>query len=156
MAEIFGVQGSSMKFLLPVALATTALWGCAAPGPVLASRPAPAEPAPALAAAVPAMAPALAAASAPASEGSASPAPVAHYRCDQGIEITVRFAEDSATVDAGSRGREVLLRDAGGATPQQTDYSNDRMRAEFGLGVSGREALLRYAEPPLLVHCARD
>ena len=44
----------------------------------------------------------------------------------------------------GSRGNDVLLRDAGGMTPQQTVYSNARMRAEFGLGASGREAILRY------------
>ncbi len=113
------------------------------------------------------MAPAPAAAPAPraaaagpaataASAAIAAPAAPAHYRCDNDIEFTVRFGDDSAIVDAGPRGREELPRDAGGATPQQTVYSNTHMRAEFGLGVSGREALLRYAQPPLLAHCVRD
>ncbi|MDF2462571.1 MAG: hypothetical protein K0Q43_806 [Ramlibacter sp.] len=78
------------------------------------------------------------------------------YRCDQGIAFTVRFTNDTAVVDAGQRGNEVLLRDAGGATPQQTVYSNSRMRAEFGLGTSGREAILRYASPPLAAHCVQE
>ena len=78
------------------------------------------------------------------------------YRCDQGIEFTVRFADDTAVLDAGARGNDVLLRDAGGTTPQQTVYSNPRMRAEFGLGTSGREALLRYAQPPLSAHCMQN
>ena len=68
----------------------------------------------------------------------------------------VRFSDDSAVLDAGQRGSEVLLRDAGGATPQQTVYSNARMRAEFGLGASGREAMLRYASPPLVAHCVQE
>lgn len=78
------------------------------------------------------------------------------YRCDPGFAVTVRFADDSAVVDAGPRGNDVLLRDAGGSTPQQTVYSNARLRAEFGLGESGREAMLRYAQPPLAAHCVRD
>jgi len=80
----------------------------------------------------------------------------ARYRCDQGIAFTVRFTDDSAMLDAGERGSEVLLRDAGGATPQQTVYSNTHMRAEFGLGVSGREAMLRFASPPLAAHCVQE
>jgi hypothetical protein len=64
--------------------------------------------------------------------------------------------DDSAALDAGPRGTDMLLRDAGGATPQQTVYSNARMRAEFGLGVNGREAMLRYASPPLAAHCVQE
>lgn len=86
----------------------------------------------------------------------AEPAGTQRYRCDQGIAFTVRFTDDSAVVDAGPRGNDVLLRDAGGATPQQTVYSNPRMRAEFGLGASGREAMLRYATPPLAAHCVME
>ncbi len=86
----------------------------------------------------------------------AAAAGLLHYRCDQDIEFTVRFADGTAVLDAGARGNDVLLRDAGGATPQQTVYSNPRMRAEFGLGDSGREAILRYAQPPLAAHCLRD
>ena len=109
---------------------------------------------------MPAAAPASAAASAVSSSAAPSsssvPGAAPHYRCDNGMEFTVHFADDSAIVDAGARGREELPRDAGGATPQQTVYSNTRMRAEFGLGVNGREALLRYAQPPQLAHCVRD
>jgi hypothetical protein len=123
------------KLLVTGALAAAALWGCTATAPDTSTRPA----------------------------ASTSPAPAAnpadslvHYRCEDGIEFTVRFADDSAMVDAGPRGSDVLLRDAGGVTPQQTVYSNPRMRAEFGLGVSGREAILRYPQPPLVAHCVRD
>lgn len=116
-------------------LAAAALCGCTSLGP-----PAPAVPA------VPA---------APAAADGAGDL-VRHYRCDQGIDFTVKFGDDAATIDAGPRGREVLLRDAGGVTPQQTVYSNPQLRAEFGLGSSGREALLRYPSPPLVAHCVRD
>ena len=91
----------------------------------------------------------------PATAGAQAPGTL-RYRCDQGIAFTVRFADDSAVVDAGPRGSDALLRDAGGATPQQTVYSNARMRAEFGLGASGREAILRYAAPPLAAHCVQE
>ena len=92
----------------------------------------------------------------PSATAGAEPAGTQRYRCDQGIAFTVRFAQDTAVVDAGQRGSDVLLRDAGGATPQQTVYSNSRMRAEFGLGASGREAMLRYAAPPLAAHCVQE
>jgi hypothetical protein len=88
--------------------------------------------------------------------GTGPAASPARYRCEHDIEFTVRFVEDSAIVDAGPRGNDVLLRDAGGTAPQQTVYSNPRMRAEFGLGASGREAILRYAVLPLVAHCVRD
>lgn len=98
-------------------------------------------------------APVAAPASSPTAAGGGA---LPHYRCDQNIEFTVRFENDTAIVAAGARGDDVLLRDAGGATPQQTVYSNPRMRAEFGLGAAGRDALLHYAQPPLSVHCMRD
>jgi hypothetical protein len=78
------------------------------------------------------------------------------YRCDQNFEFSVRFSDDSAVIDAGSRGNDVLLRDAGGVTPQQTVYSNPRLRAEFGLGANGGEAILRYLAPQLVVNCVKD
>lgn len=87
---------------------------------------------------------------------AAQPSPAPHYRCDNAIDFTVRFGDDTATVEAGARGSEVLLRDAGGVTPQQTVYSNPRLRAEFGLGATGREAILRYLSPPLVAHCVQD
>jgi len=78
------------------------------------------------------------------------------YRCEHGIEFTVRFVDDTALLDAGARGYDVLYRDAGGVTPQQSVYSNPRTRAEFGLGASGREAILRYPLLPLVARCVRD
>ena len=77
------------------------------------------------------------------------------YRCENDIAFTVRFADDSAAINS-NRGYEVLYRDAGGLTPNQTVYSNPRMRAEFGLGTTGREAILRYLRQPLVVRCVRD
>ena len=77
------------------------------------------------------------------------------YRCEQGIEFDVKFVDDSALIDS-SRGNYVLLRDAGGQGEGQTVYSNAEMRAEFGLGAGGREAVLRYPLSPLVVRCVRD
>ena len=77
------------------------------------------------------------------------------YRCEQGIELRVKFVDDSALIDS-SRGYNVLFRDAGGQGEGQTVYSNAVVRAEFGLGASGREAVLRYPLLPLVVRCVRD
>jgi hypothetical protein len=102
------------------------------------------------AAAAPAAAPPAAASSAPAAAG------LARYRCDHGIAFTVQHGDDSVTIDAGARGRNVLLRDAGGVAPQHTVYGDERLKAEFGLGAAGTEAILRYAEPPLVARCLRE
>jgi len=126
-----------MKFLAIGLLAAGALLGCVAAPPATAPTPAPAP----------------AAAPVPPASSAAS---LQRYRCDQNFEISVRFMDDSAVIDAGSRGNDVLLRDAGGVTPQQTVYSNPRLRAEFGLGASGREATLRYLAPQLVVNCVKD
>lgn len=77
------------------------------------------------------------------------------YRCDDASQFTVRFADDSAVIDAPARDSEQLLRDAGGVTPQQTVYSNARLRAQFGLGERGNEALLHYLSPSLEKRCVR-
>ena len=77
------------------------------------------------------------------------------YRCEQGIEFSVKFVDDSALIDS-SRGYDVLFRDAGGQGEGQTVYSNAVVRAEFGLGASGREARLSYPLLPLVVRCVRD
>jgi hypothetical protein len=77
------------------------------------------------------------------------------YRCEHAIEFRVRFIDDTAVLD-GTRGYDVLNRDAGGQGPQQTVYSNPRMRAEFGLGANGREAVLSYPMLPLSARCVRD
>ena len=77
------------------------------------------------------------------------------YRCEHGISFKVKFVDDSALLD-GPDGSEVLFRDAGGQGPQQAVYSNTRMRAEFGLGSSGREARLNYPALPLGARCSRE
>lgn len=78
------------------------------------------------------------------------------YRCDNNIAFTVRFGDGTADIDAGSRGQDALLRDAGGLTPQQTVYSSTRLKAEFGLDPAGRGAKLNYAAPALEAHCVRE
>lgn len=87
--------------------------------------------------------------------GTGQPPAGPHYRCEHGIEFTVRFVDDTAVLE-GTRGYDVLYRDAGGQGPQQSVYSNPRMRAEFGLGASGREAVLRYPPLPLVARCVRE
>ena len=74
------------------------------------------------------------------------------YRCDQADGFEVVFGADSAVL-TGQRGRQELLRDAGGLTPQQTVYSNATVRVEFGLGPDGREALLRTLKPAAVRRC---
>lgn len=86
--------------------------------------------------------------------GLGGDAALAHYRCEHGIEFSVKFADDSAVLN-GSRGYDVLYRDAGGQGAKQAVYSNPRMRAEFGLGTSGQEAILRYPLLPLVARCVR-
>ena len=76
------------------------------------------------------------------------------YRCEQGLQFTVRFVNDTAVLK-GARRDDVLLRDAGGQGAQ-TVYSNPRLRAEFGMGAGAREAVLQYLQQPLLARCIRD
>ena len=87
--------------------------------------------------------------------GLGSEATQPHYRCEHDIEFSVKFADDSALLN-GSRGSDVLYRDAGGQGDKQTVYSNPRMRAEFGMGASGLEAILRYPLLPLVARCVRE
>ena len=75
---------------------------------------------------------------------------------DDQTEFTLQWSEDSVVLDAGPRGREILLRDAGGLTPQQTVYTNANLRAEFGLGASGRDAILRYLPARQVANCVKD
>ena len=77
------------------------------------------------------------------------------WRCEHGIDFRVRFVDDSALIE-GARANEILFRDAGGQGPQQSVYRNATMRAEFGLGANGREALLTYPALPLKARCVRD
>jgi hypothetical protein len=77
------------------------------------------------------------------------------YRCNEGMEFTVRFGPDTAMLDAGAQGYDLLYRDAGGVTPQQSVFSNPRLRAEFGLGPTQSDALLRYLGSPRVARCTR-
>ena len=77
------------------------------------------------------------------------------YRCEAGVDFTVRFVDDTAVFN-GSRGYELLYRNAGGIGPEQIVYTNPRMRAEFSLGPTGYEAILHYSLVPLVVRCVRD
>ena len=87
--------------------------------------------------------------------GPSGQATLPHYRCEQGIDFSVNFVDDSAVLN-GSGGQDVLFRTAGGQGDMQRFYRNSRMKAEFGLGASGREAILRYPLLPLVVRCAQD
>lgn len=127
--------------MLAIALAAAVVGACTSTPPASPEPP------------VPPTAPAAAAAPGAARSPGAASGP--RYRCDHGIAFTVQQGEDSVTIDAGPRGRQMLLRDAGGVTPQHTVYSNDRLKAEFGLG-AGNEAILRYQEPPLVARCVRE
>ncbi|MBK0391247.1 hypothetical protein [Ramlibacter algicola] len=89
-------------------------------------------------------------------------APMAHpdrdalnLACDDGIELRVRFGEDEAAVEGLGEGRQILGRDAGGTGPQQSVYSGDRMRVEFGLGPGGTDADVHLLDSMRTLHCRR-
>ena len=129
------------KFACSLVALCALLSACAtqAPAPAVPASPSPQSPATQLPPAPPAK-PAL----------SGAPG----YRCDNAVQFTAVLGEESAALDMGARGTESLLRDAGGITPQQRVYSNSRIRAEFGLGSQGREAVLRYLASPVVVKCS--
>jgi hypothetical protein len=75
-------------------------------------------------------------------------------RCDDGLELRLRMLQDEVHVEGLPTGREVLLRDAGGVTPQQSVFSSPRVRAEFGLGAQASEAVVHLLQPaPRDLHC---
>jgi hypothetical protein len=96
---------------------------------------------------------------APAAPAAAKP--LDFYRCEYGIEFTAKFVDNSVTLDS-SRGYDVLFKDskasASPVSPSVTpvEYSNPRMNATFNLGVTGREAVLRYPLLPLVSRCVRE
>jgi hypothetical protein len=98
---------------------------------------------------------------APAAPAAAAAKPLDFYRCEYGIEFTARFADNSVTLDS-SRGYDVLFKDskasASPVSPSVTpvEYSNPRMNATFNLGVTGREAVVRYPLLPLVSRCVRE
>ncbi|TFZ02004.1 hypothetical protein [Ramlibacter humi] len=84
----------------------------------------------------------------------ADEAGVIRLRCDDGLQLRLRVLQDEVQVDGLPGGREVLLRDAGGVTPQQSVFSNARARAEFGLGAQASEAVVHLLQPqPRDLHC---
>lgn len=79
------------------------------------------------------------------------------YACDDGRTVHVRVEQDTVAIAGLARGDEVLLRDAGGITPEQTVWSNERLRAEFGLPPGGDGAELQLLQPaPATLHCRRE
>jgi hypothetical protein len=97
----------------------------------------------------------------PATPTAAVTKPLDFYRCEYGIEFTAKFVDNSVTLDS-SRGYDVLFKDskasASPVSPSVTpvEYSNPRMNATFNLGVTGREAVLRYPLLPLVSRCVRE
>ena len=133
---------AGVKIVLPsltALLTALALQACTTPAPQVPPAPAP-----------PALVPP------PEARVADDVRPPLHYRCDDRTDFSVRFANDTAVLDRGVLGNDTLLRDAGGLTPQQSVYSNARLRAEFGLGPGNREAVLHYLSPAKDVRCAGD
>lgn len=96
----------------------------------------------------------MAPAPAPAAE---QPRPqLTRYRCDGGLEFEVSFADGSAQLSFASRAPLVLLRDAGGTSPQHVVYSSTEAKAEFGLGDDHRKAKLNLVSPAVEVRCTRE
>ena len=87
--------------------------------------------------------------------------PLPYYRCEYGIEFTAKFVDDSVAVES-TRGYDVLYRGGkyastpANAKPNSSEYSNARMQIEFNLGVTQREAIVRYPLLPLVSRCVRD
>jgi hypothetical protein len=83
------------------------------------------------------------------------------YRCEYGIEFTAQFVDNSVTLN-GSRGYDVLYRGGkpgtlpGSSPPKPNEYSNARMEAQFLLGPTQSEAIVRYPLLPLVARCARE
>jgi hypothetical protein len=87
--------------------------------------------------------------------------PLPFYRCEYGIEFTAKFVDDSVALN-GTRGYELLYRSSklastpASAKPNANEYSNARMQAEFNLGPTLSEAIVRYPLLPLVSRCVRD
>jgi len=89
-------------------------------------------------------------------EAESSSGDGAAYDCDNGLTVHARFREDTLTLSGLPQGEETLLRDAGGVTPEQTVWSNDRLRAEFGLPPDTEGAAVHLLQPQLsTLHCRR-
>jgi hypothetical protein len=78
-------------------------------------------------------------------------APLPYYRCEHGVEFTARFIDESVALDS-NRGYEILQQ----KSKDKNEFSNSRMAVAFGLGGTGREAVLRFPLLPLIARCVRD
>ena len=81
-----------------------------------------------------------------------NPGTASLYKCNNAITFSARFVDDTAVLD-GTRGHELLYRDAGGQGELQSVYSNPQLRAEFGLGASGKEVIFHDLVQPVVLHC---
>lgn len=83
--------------------------------------------------------------------------PVLAYQCDDGSSFSlVRGAGgDAVVIEGAGVSRETLLRDAGGASPDEAVFSSTRTKLEIGLAPGGRGAMLRQAEPARALRCER-
>ena len=133
-------QNRGMRKSLAATAFVTCIAGCATPAPPVALTPAvpDAQAAPAPAAPV------------------ASATGLAHFSCEQGLAFDAKFGDGSVELLFASRGAQVLQRDAGGTTPQQTVYSSTDAKVEFGLGAEGRQAKLNLVSPPVETRCVRE
>lgn len=91
----------------------------------------------------------------PPAAGPALPSGLDRYICGVSTELAVVVTDQDVLVRGLPQGEERLLRDAGGLTPLQRVYSGPRLRAEFGLGPDGSQALLRMLPAAGVLHCRR-
>lgn len=83
--------------------------------------------------------------------------PALAYRCDDGSSFSLRrdAGADAVVLEGSGLARETLMRDAGGASPEEAVFSSTRTKLELGLAPGGRGAMLRQAEPARALRCER-
>ena len=74
-----------------------------------------------------------------------------HYLCEQNLQFTARFIDSTVALES-NQGYDLLRQKPGG---KPNEFDNPRMSAEFNLGASGKEAVLRYPLLPLALRCVR-
>jgi len=91
----------------------------------------------------------------PATPQQAAPtADALRWRCEDGLQLHGRRVGDDLHLEGLAAGPVVLLRDAGGLTPQQSVYSSAQARLALGLGSDARDAVLQLLQPaPREVRC---
>ena len=81
-------------------------------------------------------------------------APRLLYLCPNDLRFEARLYEDMAMLE-GLRGHAVLERLADAGDAAQPRYADPTVRAQFGLGLEGRQARLDYTTIPEPVYCER-